>query len=487
MARLKHPHIVTIYDIGGDAERLYIAMELIEGPTLGELIAERGQLSWEKTLGILVQVTDALDYAHNEGILHRDLKPSNILLDGRRGVVLTDFGFAKLVGESSMSLSVSGGIVGTAAYIAPEIWDGEVATRQTDIYALACIVCEMLSGEVLFSGKTPSVVMRQHLIDGPEFPSQWPAGVPEPVSDVLGKALAREPRERYECAGDLVADLHGPADRQGLTDRQGGSFDESEEERLPYGTSVLGDRWVRPADGMVMVYVPAGEFEMGSNDGDSDEQPVHTVGLDGFWIDQTEVTNAQFAVFLSEQGNQEEGGVAWIDLDNCRIEQRQRHGEFQPKSGYADHPVIAVSWYGAAAYCEWAGARLPTEAEWEYAARGPEGRVYPWGDEFDGTLLNYSGTDINGTAPVGSYPGGASWCGALDMAGNVIEWVADWYGPYPSGPQANPTGPSDGEYRVVRGGSWYDFPTYVRAADRYRNYPDDTWYLVGFRCARGSE
>jgi formylglycine-generating enzyme required for sulfatase activity len=237
-----------------------------------------------------------------------------------------------------------------------------------------------------------------------------------------------------------------------------------------------------------MVHVPAGEFEMGSTQGHDDEAPVHTVALDAFWIDQTEVTNAQFAAFLNEEGNQDEGGVTWLDLadKDCLIE--RSGGDFQPKSGYSDHPVIEVTWYGAVAYCEWAGARLPTEAEWEYAARGPQGHMYPWGDD-DPTcdLAQYGGCTGN-TVPVGSLPDGASWCGALDMAGNVWEWVADWYDSayYKRSPPENPTGPSSGEYRVLRGGSWGINPSVVRSAFRIRGYPDVSGISVGFRCARGS-
>jgi len=207
IARLKHPHIVTIYEIGEAEGRLFIAMELVEGPTLKDHIAQQGRLSWEETLGTLAQVADALDYAHGEGILHRDLKPGNILLDPRKGAVLTDFGFARLVGESSQSVSISGGVVGTPAYIATEVWDGEEATPQTDLYALACIAYEMLTGEVLFGGKTPSVVMRKHLLDGPQFPDEWPAGVPDGVGGVLGQALTRDPGQRPGSAAALVTDL----------------------------------------------------------------------------------------------------------------------------------------------------------------------------------------------------------------------------------------------------------------------------------------
>jgi formylglycine-generating enzyme required for sulfatase activity/tetratricopeptide (TPR) repeat protein len=277
---------------------------------------------------------------------------------------------------------------------------------------------------------------------------------------------------------------------------------------LPPANASLGDTWTRPrpADGVVMVHVPGGTFPMGSDEDDVDdalqlcneyyddcerswfeeELSVHDVALDAFWIDRTEVTNAQYAAFLNKRGNQEEGGVAWLDLEDedCLIE--QRGGEFEPKSGYADHPVIDVSWYGAAAYCEWAGARLPTEAEWEYAARGEQGNQYPWGSA-DSTcdLAQYSGCS-GSTVPVGSLPDGASWCGALDMAGNVWEWVAGWYGDYPSGSQTNPTGPEMGEYRVLRGGSWYISPSALRCATRGRYRPGSVRDNVGFRCARGS-
>jgi formylglycine-generating enzyme required for sulfatase activity/serine/threonine protein kinase len=267
-------------------------------------------------------------------------------------------------------------------------------------------------------------------------------------------------------------------------------------------TPDVGDTWRRPADDAVMVYVPAGEFEMGSTEGDDDEQPVHTVALDGFWIDRTEVTNAQFAAFLNEEGNREEGGATWLDLEDegCLIE--RSGGDFRPQSGYADHPVIEVSWYGAAAYCDWAGARLPTEAEWEYAARGPEGSIYPWGDTFDGERLNFCDANCEfnhkttayddgyaRTAPVGSFASGASWCDALDMSGNVWEWVADWYDEdyYDRSPSENPTGPTSGEYRVLRGGSWYNNVYSVRGANRDWIVPVYTYYYGGFRCARGSQ
>ncbi|MDY6877877.1 MAG: SUMF1/EgtB/PvdO family nonheme iron enzyme [Chloroflexota bacterium] len=252
----------------------------------------------------------------------------------------------------------------------------------------------------------------------------------------------------------------------------------------------VGDTWSRPADEMVMVYVPGGEFEMGGTEW-GNEQPVHTVALDSFWIDQTEVTNEQYQQCV-------EAGVC----DSPARSGSATRGSYYDDSAYDDHPVIWVDWQQAGSYCEWAGARLPTEAEWEYAARGPEGRLFPWGDEFDGARLNYCDTQCNNfwadeavgdgyadTAPVGSFPRGASWCGALDMAGNVLEWVADWYEYEESPPrqQVNPTGPSSGEARIMRGGSWDSPDIAVRSAFRYWEHPNTPYYSLGFRCAGDSQ
>lgn len=235
----------------------------------------------------------------------------------------------------------------------------------------------------------------------------------------------------------------------------------------------LGATWVRPADGAVMVYVPPGEFQMGSGETETEallsqcekntkicdsrlyeaESPRHTVALDGFWIDQTEVTNAQFAIYLNALGNWREGGRAVIQLDHGYCQIAEADGRYSVSNNAANHPVVMVSWYGADAYCRWAGGRLPTEAEWEYAARGPEGYRYPWGN--DPPTAKLARFELGSVAPVKNYPDGASWCGAFDMAGNVWEWTADWFGSYPAEPQLNPTGPVSGTVRVQRGGGWH--------------------------------
>jgi formylglycine-generating enzyme required for sulfatase activity len=212
--------------------------------------------------------------------------------------------------------------------------------------------------------------------------------------------------------------------------------------------------WQRPTDGMVMVYVPEGEFLMGSTDAQVEEavqmckgcpqeyfeaeMPRHTVALDAFWIDQTEVTNAQYRKCL--------------DAGVCRKPVYWDNSDFSAP----DQPVVGVTWNDARTYCEWAGGRLPTEAEWEKAARGTDGRTYPWGNEpATCERVSYGGC-VGKASPVGSYPTGASPYGALDMAGNVWEWVADWYAEhyYSRSPDHNPQGPDSGGVRGLRGGSW---------------------------------
>jgi formylglycine-generating enzyme required for sulfatase activity len=237
-----------------------------------------------------------------------------------------------------------------------------------------------------------------------------------------------------------------------------------------HGSLALADTWIRPADGMAMVYVPGGTFPMGSAEDDPeavpDELPQHMVTLDGFWIDQTEVTNAQFVQFLNEHGNSDSGGPRMIVLDEGYTQISQVGNQFVTTEAALERPVVMVTWHGAASYCQWAGGRLPTEAEWEYAARGPEGNHYPWGNAPPTCDLANHGTCVGVPLQVGSRPAGASWCGALDLAGNVWEWVTDWFGPYPDLPQGNPTGPAAGNVPVLRGGGWHSPPWEVRAAYR---------------------
>ena len=234
-------------------------------------------------------------------------------------------------------------------------------------------------------------------------------------------------------------------------------------------TPSAGDTWTRPADGAVMVYVPAGEFLMGSldddPDADDDERPQHTVYLDAFWIDRTEVTNAQYR--------------HCVESGTC---QAPRYWE-DDDLNVPDQPVMEVSWHDAQAYAAWVGGRLPTEAEWEKAARGTDGRIYPWGNSApDCSKANYAGCTGN-PLPVGSHPEGASPYGALEMAGNVQEWVADRYDEeyYSRSVFRNPNGPEVGSFRVMRGGAFLHTQQVSRCAHRDGGYPINRKWIVGLR------
>jgi len=263
------------------------------------------------------------------------------------------------------------------------------------------------------------------------------------------------------------------------------------------------DIFLRSSDTMTMIFIPSGSFLMGSTDIEIEdaillcqqhyrpcnrwyyerESPQHLISLNSFWIDQTEVTNRQYR--------------RCVEAGDCPEPSICKKGEpTYTDSKKADHPVICVSWDEADTYCQWAGARLPTEAEWEYAFRGTDGLIYPWGNSFDGSKLNYC--DLNcdqphaddqhndsysKTAPAGNYPQGASWRGVLGMSGNVSEWVADWYSDYSSEPLSNPMGPESGNEKMIKGCSWFFHPTYCRGAARPSVDPDTRFDYLGFRCA----
>ena len=539
LARLNHPHLVRVTDFFEEGGNAYLVMDFVEGESLADRIEREGSLPEAQVLEWSDQLLDALAHCHAQGIIHRDVKPQNVMIrpDGR--AVLVDFGLVKLWDPRDPRTRTVMRGMGTTEYATPEQYGTQPGHTGpcSDLYSLGTTLYHALTGQApptasdrmaapdqfvpvrslnpRVSGKTEAIILRaMELPLASRFQSAAEMGAAMGGGGAVAQARPAPPK-RQPTKVMPGAQPAAPAWHKripawtwalggvallalalvvgvlilvagALTSAGGGATSLPPPSPTPAGSS-LGDTWTRPTDGMVMVYVPAGEFEMGSTEGDSDEQPVHTVALDGFWMDQTGVTNAQFAAFLNERGNQTEGSATWLELEDedCLIERVS--GEFRSRNGYVEHPVIEVSWYGAAAYCEWVGGRLPTEAEWEYAARGPDGHIYPWGNDAPTCERAHFGECSGRTVPVGSLPAGASWCNALDMAGNVWEWVADWYGEYASGRQVNPTGPSSGAYRVLRGGSWDIVPNLVRGANRGRLLPDATNNDGGFRCARGSQ
>ena len=218
-----------------------------------------------------------------------------------------------------------------------------------------------------------------------------------------------------------------------------------------------------------MAYIPTGEFTMGSEVREKNEMPIHTVYLDGYWMDQTPVTNAMYLLCMN--------------AGQCET---PTNG-YYTYSAFADYPVVFVSWDKANAYCEWTDSHLPTEAEWEKAARGTDQRSFPWGEGFDCSKANYDSC-VGSTTIVNRYESGKSPYGLYDMAGNVWEWTADWYDEnyYANTPLSNPLGAATGDFRVLRGGAWGFVNFDMRTSYRYKKLPETSTNNIGFRCVRNA-
>ncbi len=257
------------------------------------------------------------------------------------------------------------------------------------------------------------------------------------------------------------------------------------------------DHNIQEIDGVKLALVPAGCFDMGYEAEYENEAPVHQICIEKpFWIDQTEITNFQYAKFLNDKIASEEEYMGWIDIwPGYSREIISQNGKWRAENGKENRPVSSLTWFGAIEYCEWRNGRLPTEAEWEYAARGPDSLLYPWGED----LIEENVVRIIQKVPdlripdVGSKPNGASWVGALDMSSSLMEWVNSIYIEYPYDPtDGRETGREDdskGE-RVLRGGSWYhnisgsDVKDRITATARFRNVPNLAHWSSGSRCVK---
>ena len=475
--RLSHPNIVMMYDYGEYGSMPNLVMEYLEGDSLK---ARTGiPMPYIEATRLLLPMARALEYAHNENIIHRDVKPANILLSRTGEPHLSDFGIAKILEvEPSTNLTETGVGIGTPEYMAPEQWVGKFIP-QTDQYALGVVFFELVTGRRPNAANTPAVVLLKQANDPLPRPRDFVTDPPEEVEQVIFKVLNKDPDEPYADMEVFAAALESlkelkkadesstltsppaPSPRSGMgsggeVSRKtpawlwvligvvvvsvllvvGGLLNNAFNSPRSNPTAVIaqgiGSTQVSSKDGMVMVNVPAGEFIMGSETY-SDEKPQHTVTLEAFWIDRTEVTNAMYARCM-------ESGA-------CRATSTER----TTIAGYENYPVVVNNWDQAQVYCKWAGSRLPTEAEWEKAARGTNGGAYPWGEGANCGQANY-GKCTGEVQPVGSYPDFASPYGALDMAGNVWEWMVDVY-------------PGTTDY-MLKGGDWQTQAWGVRSAVR---------------------
>jgi formylglycine-generating enzyme required for sulfatase activity/tRNA A-37 threonylcarbamoyl transferase component Bud32 len=476
VAQLSHPHIVPLHFIGQKDDLIYLVMQCIEGGSLAEKLARERQLSIEDAARIFQEIASALAHAHKRGVVHRDIKPQNVLLDADSGrALVTDFGIARTA--EGGSLTATGMVVGTPAYLSPEQVTGEPSDHRADIYALGVMMYEMLAGQPPFTGATPTAVLMKRL-GGPPPPLQSVrSDIPAPLADVVDACLATDPNERIQNAADIVRSItgHSPVSGGHTTSTRMRVTKPKSRKPLLAGigagivlvAAVAGYLAMqRPAAGPVapvdpgMALIGAGTYMIGDNDLES-ARPAHQVSLPAFGLDTTEVTVAEYDRFLKSRP-----GLAapWAVLPGATL------------------PVTRVRWAEASSFCAWAhpdGGRLPTEEEWEAAARGLEGRRYSWGREWKPNAANV-GNQRRGPAPVASYPAGRSPDGIHDLIGNVWEWTSSPYRPY-----GNPNAPVTGMY-VIRGGGFSANQSVATAASRVPYDPAtdrDNLTGTGFRCA----
>ena len=483
LAGLDHPRIAWVWDMGETDGRYFIAMRYVDGRSLDKVILERGQLTWDETLLVIDQMGEALQYAHDKGLVHRDVKPQNILISEKDGIlqgaVLTDFGLVKAMQSSGMT--TSGSFMGTPNYMAAEIWEGKEVTPASDQYALACVTVEMLTGKVLFDGNTPPAVMAKHF-QSPSLPTE----LADPVRSTLIRALGMKSDERFTNIQAFVNALHEPGnkEKESSVDKSARKKDEVLEKKknkkpVKENSSSLKKKneiVLKLVDQIEMTFmrIPAGDFVMGTGTGwFSDYGPKHIVYLEEYWMGRTPVTNAQYSLFVKTTGHSKPGN--W------------KSGKI-PK-GREEHPVVNISLDDILAFCEWVtqvsgeAVRLPSEAEWEKAARGIDERKYPWGNEQpDVDLCNFN-NNIEDTSLVGFYsPAGNSPFGCVDMAGNVWECTTSLFKKYPYRKNDGREDESIYSARVLRGGSWNEDDDAV--CSYYRGYLEQDLVDVdlGFRC-----
>ncbi len=492
-ANLFDPHIATVLDLGEQDGYYFLAMRFVDGRSLDQVIKAGGALDWEKTRDITKQVASALSFAHGKGLIHRDVKPSNIMIDQNGETVLTDFGLVRAFSSSGMTSTNT--MMGTPNYMAPELWLGKEVTPAVDQYALGCVVVEMLTGKKLFEGDSAPVVMTRHMLEGAKLPHTWPQGVPSGITRVLSKALAKEPTDRYlginaliDAFAELCQEKPVPlwfepdppslrvtssgsdekkqvpewmkSDSSSLPVNSAGSDEKKHNGSIENGSDFVKESFFVSPNELLSakqliqiewVEIPAGNFLFG-------QFPKET-WCDGFYITRYPVTNAQYKFFLDahpEFGLPEhwikETGTYPVDI--------------------ANHPVVNVSFYAAQAFCKWMGVRLPTDKEWQKAARGTDGRTFPWGEDWvAGKYCNSLRAKVGTTSPVNAYELGKSPFGVWDMAGNVWEWTASCYK----------------DLQIIHGGSWKSNESSIWIPNWDISSPDFVSSTLGFRCVTSTQ
>ena len=523
LARHEHPHIVRILDFGELDGYPYAVVEYVAGGSLEDrLRAAGGRQTPHEILAWLPQVAAALDSMHAQGALHRDVKPGNILFGESGHAYLADFGIATAMASADdvtqiggQALTQTGVFVGSGAYAPPESIS-RTLTPAYDVYSLGVVVYQALTSAMPFQGDTVESILIAKASQPPISLRDTCSDVSPPVAKAVMRALDRDLEKRYPTCTAFADAFEWAADGNRIRKRRGppgwslalalvgvaaaagwwwlqqaphpAFLAEMEETR----TDTARVRIEEPEPPVVMTEPGRIRFRAGSTPPeiqaamdlcrdhvsgcDRDwyaDETLRDVTLDPVELDLTEVTNGAFARFVEQtgyrtgaeaRGTSHHGplvahGLSWRapDRAGARAEDRPRH------------PVVHVSLRDAEGFCAHVGARLPSEDEWEFAARGPERRVFPWGGEWSGQRAVWRSADSTGLQPVGSRPAGADLSGHQDMAGSVWEWTAT----------------STGADQILKGGSWLERnPANLRSAARLRLDPEHSSSDVGFRCAR---
>ena len=492
---LVHPHLLPIQDYGEFEGVPFCVVAYFSGGDLRmKMDASDGRIALSELDQWVPQIASALDFMHSKGIVHRDIKPDNILFDEQGNVLLSDFGIATVMHDLSPDqtqiapqLTQVGTFVGTTAYAPPEAIRRELSGAY-DQYSLGVTIYLGLSGEMPIRASTPEETLVLKSSQDAIPISDVVKDIPDAVAKVIMKSIARDPKERFASCTEFARALSratapaSPQSRNTIAAIAGlfalGAlafglyfFTRSEEFAVPPSLpGTVFEAGSTPEEISAAMTLCA-QYQQSCDPRDYESEILREVRIADIEADRTEVTNAEFAEFATATGHITDAETKGLSHHDGWIEQAGWNWRNVDGSGATlsvEHPVVHVSQKDAALYCEWAGKRLPTEVEWEFIARGVERRVFPWGNEWDGSRVRWKDGSKILLEPVGSYPLGATPDGLQDLAGNVWEWTSSR---------------TNAGKSVLKGGAWNtDNPAYLRSAMRADELADFSSDDAGFRC-----
>jgi len=519
LASLKHENITELIEFFPELGNYAIVMEYIEGGTLSTLIKHyssqppgKNVIPFQISVKIAYHVLSALQYALENNILHRDIKPTNIMITRDQQTKIMDFGIATMtryVTEYTAAKMLS------IHYSAPERFRRETVDERADIYSLGVVLFEMFTGRRPYDSEDTESVMYFHLEGKVPSPRSINPNIPKDIEKLIMKSLQKKPENRYKNFEEMKQVFLPYCDDPGHGPGPDGEATKTPPNKiliitililcvLLFGVLAYIYLFQKPPkdcvrnskgfceeklteDDSPMIQVPEGEFIMGSSKFKM-EGPEQKIYLDTYKIDKYPVTRKMFKKFVEQtkyetepeknQTGRVRHGSRWV-----RMNVNWRNPDGLNDNPDDNLPVTQVSWNDANAFCQWKGKQLPTEAQWEKAARGPDGFEYPWGNEKpDDSLANFDAID-GSIKPVGSYEQNQSYYGVYDMAGNAMEWCRDGYVNYGNKKRlSNNHYEMPNQQRVVKGSAYPEGMTSLRSSRRMRHEPDYSNNILGFRC-----